>query len=58
VPSAHLEQGAEASAIAGPLADELRLMAAWLGLEKVEADRRGELAAALRQALTSLDARR
>ena len=57
VPSAHVEQGAEASAIAGPLADELRLMAAWLGLEKVEADRRGELAAALRQALTSRDAR-
>ncbi len=53
VPSSHLEQGIEASAIAGPLADELRLMADWLGLEKVEADRRGELATALRRALMS-----
>ena len=51
VPSAHLEQGAEPAAVAEPLAAELRLMAAWLGLEKVEAEQRGELSEALRLAL-------
>jgi uncharacterized protein YcaQ len=51
VPSAHVELGAEPKAVAGPLAEELHLMAAWLGLDKVEADRQGELAEALRQAL-------
>ena len=51
VPASHVEQGVKPSVVAGPLADELRLMAAWLGLEKVEADRQGELATALRLAL-------
>jgi uncharacterized protein len=51
VPASHMEQGIEPGTIAGALAEELRLMAAWLGLEKVEADRQGELATALRQAL-------
>jgi len=51
VPSAHLEQGAEPAAVAEPLASELRLMAAWLGLEKLEAEQRGELSEALRLAL-------
>ena len=53
VQAAHLEHGAEASAIAEPLADELRLMAAWLGLDKVEAEGRGGLAGTLGHALKS-----
>lgn len=33
----HIEPGADERAVAGPLADELRLMADWLGLERVAA---------------------
>ena len=47
----HLEAGAAAAATASALARELRLMAAWLGLERVEVGRRGSLAAALRAEL-------
>lgn len=49
VQSAHSEAGADAGAEA--LGDELRLMAAWLGLEKIEVENRGDLAKALRRAL-------
>jgi uncharacterized protein YcaQ len=52
VQSAHSEPGAEADEIARSLADELRLMAAWLGLEKVEAERQGDLGATLIRRLT------
>jgi uncharacterized protein len=51
VQSAHSEQGQDADAVAGPLADELRAMAAWLGLASVEAERHGDLAAALKHRL-------
>ena len=34
VHAAHLEPGHEAKAVAGPLREELRLMADWLGLEQ------------------------
>jgi hypothetical protein len=47
VQSAHLEPGATAANVTGPLAAELRLMAGWLGLDNVEAFGRGSLASAL-----------
>ena len=39
--------------IAGPLADELELLAGWLGLDRVVVDKHGDLAPALRAAVTS-----
>jgi uncharacterized protein YcaQ len=51
VQSAHAESGVGAGTIAAPLVDELRLMAAWLGLEKVKAEPGGDLAAALLRGL-------
>jgi uncharacterized protein YcaQ len=39
--------GEAAATVAGPLAAELRAMAAWLGLAGVRVARRGKLAAAL-----------
>ncbi len=48
VHAAHLEPGAEAKAVAGPLRDELRLMADWLALETVALPRAGTLARAMR----------
>lgn len=50
VRAAHLEPGFEAGEITGPLADELRLMAEWLGLERVAVGKQGTLAAALARA--------
>jgi hypothetical protein len=47
----HREEGAKAADVAGPLAAELRLMAAWLGLSDVRAEPRGDLANALGEAL-------
>jgi uncharacterized protein len=43
VHAAHLEAGVEARQVAGPLRDELRLMADWLGLETVALPRSGKL---------------
>jgi uncharacterized protein YcaQ len=51
VQAAHLEEGAKASEVAGPLAAELRLMARWLGLSDVRVEPRGDLATTLAQAL-------
>jgi uncharacterized protein len=48
VHAAHLEPGAEARKVAGPLAEELRLMADWLGLENVSLPRAGALARAMK----------
>ncbi len=48
VPAAHLEPGIEAGAVAGPLKDELRLMADWLGLEGLSLPRSGALGRAWR----------
>jgi uncharacterized protein YcaQ len=43
VPAAHLEAGVEAGDVAGPLHEELRLMADWLGLERISLPRGGTL---------------
>lgn len=43
VPAAHLEAGVEAGYVAGPLREELRLMADWLGLEGLALPRAGAL---------------
>lgn len=46
-PALHLEPGQDARAVAGPLREELRLMADWLGLENVSLPRAGALAKAM-----------
>jgi hypothetical protein len=51
VPGAYLEPGADADTVAPALAEELRTMATWLGLDRVRIGRRGGLAAPLRAAL-------
>jgi uncharacterized protein YcaQ len=45
--ASHLEPGRRAAEVAGPLALELRQLAAWLGLDGVRVTRRGPLAGAL-----------
>jgi uncharacterized protein len=47
VHAAHLEEGEDARQVAGPLREELRLMADWLGLESVSLPRAGALAKAM-----------
>lgn len=47
VRSAHIEDGIDPSAIAAPLYQELRLMAAWLGLDEVDVSPLGPLGPAL-----------
>jgi uncharacterized protein len=47
VHAAHLETGEDAAQVAGPLREELRLMADWLGLENVSLPRAGALAKAM-----------
>lgn len=49
--SAHTEAGSEREASADPLAAELRLMAAWLGLKGVVVANSGDLARPLKRAL-------
>lgn len=49
--TAHAETGANQDEVAEALAAELRLMASWLGLEKVAVSRKGDLARALGKAL-------
>ena len=51
MPGAHAEPGVDRRAVAGALADELRALAAWLGLDRVVVGRKGDLAPALRTAL-------
>jgi uncharacterized protein YcaQ len=48
VHAAHLEAGAVAKDVAGPLRKELRLMADWLGLESVSLPRAGALTRAMK----------
>lgn len=50
VQGAYLEPGVDDAAAAGPLIEELRLMAGWLELDTVASTNRGELAEALRRA--------
>jgi uncharacterized protein YcaQ len=52
VAAAYLEPGGKADRVASELAAELRLMAGWLGLERVEIDQKGNLAAALSSAFS------
>jgi uncharacterized protein len=47
VQSAHLEAGADPARVAGPLREELELVAGWLGLAGVHVAARGDLAPAL-----------
>lgn len=49
--SAHCEPGIAADVFVAALADEIRLMARWLGLPRVEASRTGDAAAALQRLL-------
>jgi len=49
VHAAHLEPGAEALDVAGPLSEELRLMADWLGLETVALPRSGKLTQSMKK---------
>lgn len=51
VRSAHLEPAQRAKAVAGALADELRLMQSWLALDTIEVARRGDLSNELRVAV-------
>src|SRR5262245_45187543 len=48
VPAAHAEEGADRRHVAPALIEELRAMAAWLGLERVETSARGGLLRARR----------
>ncbi len=54
VPGAFLEEGCDEDEVAGRLALELRLMADWLGLDRVVIGRRGGFTRALRAAVKSL----
>jgi uncharacterized protein YcaQ len=47
VQAAHAETGVAKAAIVEPLVAELRLMAAWLGLERIKVERAGDLARVL-----------
>ena len=47
VHSAFAEPGEDHEEVVGPLANELRQMATWLGLDNVEVQNRGDLASAL-----------
>ena len=51
VQSAHVEPGQDAKRVAPELAGELGEMKGWLGLEKIEVAKRGNLSAALRRAV-------
>jgi uncharacterized protein YcaQ len=51
VRAAHAEPGVDAAQVAAALAEELALMARWLGLGDIVCERRGDLAAALRRRL-------
>ena len=54
VPSAFLETGYDEDEVAGKLAVELRLVASWLGLDRIVIGRRGPLTSALRAAVKSV----
>ena len=53
VPAAFAEPGVPTAAVAAALAEELKRMAGWLGLERVEVGERGDLARALRRAVAA-----
>jgi uncharacterized protein YcaQ len=49
VPGAFAEPGADLPRVAAELAEELQVMAGWLGLDGVEVGERGDLAAPVRR---------
>jgi uncharacterized protein YcaQ len=49
VPGAFAEPGADLPRVTAELADELEVMAGWLGLDGVEVGERGDLAVPLRR---------
>jgi hypothetical protein len=51
VQSAYVEEGEEPRSVAGELAEELSFMAQWLGLERIEVRRKGDLAGELSKAV-------
>jgi uncharacterized protein YcaQ len=51
VAAAHLEDGGKPDRVATAMAEELRLLADWLGLERIVVDERGDFAGALRDAV-------
>jgi hypothetical protein len=51
VRGAFIEEGQDPAHVASELAQELTLMASWLGLKRVRIGRRGNLCSALREAL-------
>ncbi len=51
MPAAHLEDGIAPGPVAEALAAELRLLAGWLGLEKVRVGSEGDLAGVLKAAV-------
>jgi hypothetical protein len=53
VQSAFVEPGQKAGPVAAGLADELELMRTWLGLDRIEVARKGDLAAALRRSVAA-----
>jgi uncharacterized protein len=55
---AFAEPGADPGAVAPELADELRLLAGWLKLERVSVARKGDLARKLAKAVTAAQGRR
>ena len=54
VPGAFLEDGCEEEEVACRLASELRLMADWLGLDRIVIGRRGKFTGALRAAVKAI----
>ena len=53
VPGAFSERGVDEKRVVSELADELLLMASWLGLESVEVGEKGDLASRLRKQLSA-----
>jgi uncharacterized protein len=53
--AAHMEEAADLKTVAEALTSELSALAAWLGLDRVEIARRGDLAPALRARARSGD---
>jgi uncharacterized protein YcaQ len=52
VQAAHQEDGEDAAELGAAMADELALMAAWLGLDSISVARKGNAAGAVKKALT------
>ena len=51
VRGSYVEEGQDPARVAAPLADEMRTMAVWLGLDDVAVEKKGNLAGALSKAV-------